>query len=171
MGYGSIYYGDVMTFKIRSMRFNEFNTVAKLVYDSVHTLCVNEYTEEELDAWVPANMYMPAFRNSIGRCYAIVAVNSDKQIVGFMSTERDGYINRLYTHPDWVGNGIATALLKNTEEWARKRGINHLMLESSKSAETFYQKCGFQKVGEIKSIKNNLPFISAKMKKELYTNG
>ncbi len=157
--------------KIRSMRLTEFNTVAKLVYDSVHTLCVNEYSQEELDAWVPPNMSMPAFRNSIGRCYAIVALNSNKQIVGFMSTERDGYINRLYTHPDWVGRGIATALLKNTEEWAKKRGLKKLVLESSKSAETFYEKCGFKKVGEIRSVKNNLSFVSAKMKKELHSNG
>lgn len=153
-------------FKIRGMRFTEFNQVAKLIYDSVHTLCTKEYTEEELDAWVPPSMHMPAFRNSLSHCYAIVAVY-DKKIIGFMSTERDGYINRLYTHPEWINKGVAKSLLENTQNWAKKQKIPYLVLESSKSAETFYQKQGFEKVGEIRSVKNNLVFISAKMRKEL----
>ena len=154
-------------FKIRSMRITEFNQVARLVYDSVHSLCTNEYTQEELDAWVPPNMHMPAFRNSLSRCYAIVAVDENKQIAGFMSTERDGYVNRLYTRPDMINKGVATALLKNTEDWAKKHKIKELVLESSKSAEKFYAHRGFEKTGEIVSIKNNLKFVSAKMRKEL----
>ncbi len=76
-------------FKIRTMRLSEFNTVAKLVYDSVHTLCTNEYTPEQLDAWVPKNLHMPAFRRSIFRCYAIVAVY-DKEIVGLCPRKETG---------------------------------------------------------------------------------
>lgn len=158
-------------FKIRSMKMSEFNQVAKLVYESVHTLCTNEYTPEELDAWVPPDMHMPTFRNSLYRCYAIVAVDDRKEIIGFMSTERDGYVNRLYTRPDWVNKGVATSLLRNTEEWARKKKIKHLTLESSKSAERFYEKQGFVKTGKVESIKNNLKFVSAKMKKELNQDG
>lgn len=146
---------------------SEFNTVAKLIYESVHTLCTNEYTSEELEAWVPSNMHMPAFRNSIGRCYSIVAVSEEKEIVGFMSTERDGYINRLYTLPGWTKKGVATALMENTQNWARKRNLHTLTLEASKSAEAFYEKCGFVKIGEVRSVKNNIAFISAKMRKEL----
>ena len=152
---------------IRTMRLSEFNTVARLIYDSVHTLCTKEYTTEQLDAWVPENLYMPAFRRSLFRCYAIVAI-ADKEIVGFMSTERDGYINRLYTRPDWVNKGVATSLLENTEQWARVHHIKRLELEASKSAEGFYLKKGFVKMGEINSIKNNLEFTSAKMRKELF---
>lgn len=152
--------------KIRAMKMSEFGIVAKLVYDSVHELCRGEYTPEQLDAWVPENLHMPAFRRSIFRCYAIVAV-LNKEIVGFMSTERDGYVNRLYTRPDMVKQGIASALLEQTEKWARSHGIKKLLLESSKSAEGFYMKNGFVKVGEIRSIKNDLEFVSAKMRKEL----
>lgn len=158
-------------FIIRSMRINEFNIVAKLVFDSVHTLCTNEYTPEELEAWVPTNMHMPLFRKSVGRCYATVAVNSSGEIIGFMSTEKNGYVNRLYTRPDWIKKGVATKLLQNTEEWAIKHKIKKLVLESSKSAETFYLKNGFVKIGEITSIKNNLKFTSAKMMKELKKDG
>lgn len=160
-----------MNYKIRGMRVSEFNTVARLIYDSVHTLCVNEYTKEELDAWVPPNMSMPSFRSSLGRCYAIVALDERKEIVGFMSTERDGYVNRLYTRPDCAGRGVATELLENTEKWARKRSISALSLESSKSAESFYEKKGFKKIGVITSVKNGIDFTSAKMRKELTKNG
>lgn len=157
-------------FIIRNMKMKEFDSVAKLIYDSVHTLCQNEYTPEELDAWVPPNMHMPAFKRSIFRCYAIVAVD-DGEIVGFMSTERDGYVNRLYTKPNAINRGVASALLNNTEAWALKNGIKALSLEASKSAEAFYEKKGFVKTGEVKSIKNNICFTSAKMRKELKYHG
>lgn len=158
-------------FIIRSMRISEFNSVARLVYDSVHTLCTNEYTKEELDAWVPPDMSMPLFRRSIARCYAIVALNECGEIIGVMTTEKTGYVNRLYTRPDWAKKGVATALLKNTEAWAKKRRIKKLLLESSKSAEGFYLKNGFVKVGEMTSVKNNLIFTSAKMVKEMEKDG
>ncbi len=156
-----------MQYKIRGMRLGEFNTVAKLIYDSVHTLCVREYTPEELDAWVPPDMSMPSFRASLSRCYAIVALDEKKEIVGFMSTERDGYVNRLYTRPDYANCGVATALLNSTEAWAVKHSVKELYLEASKSAERFYEKRGFVKVGDITSIKNGLKFTSAKMRKDL----
>lgn len=155
------------TVKIRSMRFSEFNKVARLIYDSVHTLCINEYSPEELEAWMPRDLHMPAFRSSLMRCFVIVAVNSKKEIVGVMSTEKDGYVNRLYTRPDWVRRGVASSLLKETEAWAIKRNIKFLSLESSKSAEGFYKCRGFEKIGEMTSVKNNIRFVSSKMRKEL----
>lgn len=155
-----------MEYKIRSMRLGEFNIVAKLIYDSVHNLCTNEYTKEELDAWVPPNMSMPSFRASLGRCHAIVAVYQG-QIVGFMSTERTGYVNRLYTRPDYVNKGVGSALLEHTENWGRKVGLKRLVLESSKSAEGFYIKHGFVRTGTVTSLKNDVRFVSAEMRKEL----
>ncbi len=155
------------SFKIRGMKLNEFNTVARLIYDSVHTLCQKDYTKAELDAWVPPDMNMPSFRSSIGRCFAIVAVNDAKEIVGVMSTERNGYVNRLYTRPDYANRGVATSLLHTTEEWAEKRHIKSLTLEASKSAEEFYIKNGFVKAGKVKSVKNGLKFSSTKMRKDL----
>ena len=155
-----------MQYKIRAMRISEFNTVVRLMYDSVHTLCKNDYTEEELDAWMPKNLHTPSFFSSLTRCYAIVALD-DREVVGFMSTERDGYVNRLYTRPSYARLGVATALLEETERWAKRRRIKYLTLEASRSAEEFYIKRGFVKVGVIKSVKNNVSFESAKMKKEL----
>lgn len=160
-----------MPYKIRGMRLGEFNTVARLIYDSVHTLCVDEYSPEELDAWVPPDMSMPSFRASLSRCYAIVALDDKKEIVGFMSTERDGYVNRLYTRPDYVNCGVATALLDSTEAWAVKHSVKALSLEASKSAERFYEKRGFKKVGNITSVKNGLKFTSAEMRKDLRGHG
>jgi putative acetyltransferase len=158
-------------YKVRGMKLREFNTVVHLIYESVHFLCVNEYSKEELDAWVPPNLDMPSFRSSLSRCYAIVALNDKKEIVGFMSTERDGYVNRLYTRHDYAKRGVATALLENTEAWAKKHSLNALSLEASKSAEGFYLKKGFVKTGELNSVKNGIKFTSAKMRKELKRNG
>ena len=160
-----------MKYKIRSMRISEFPTVTRLIYDSVHILCANDYTKEELDAWVPEDLHMPSFFSSLTRCHTIVALDEKNEVVGVMSTERDGYVNRLYARFDCAGKGVGSALLAETEGWARKKGIKRLTLEASRSAENFYWKMGFVKTGTVKSVKNNVPFESAKMRKELLRDG
>lgn len=160
-----------MEYKIRGMRVSEFKKVTKLIYDSVHILCANDYTKEELDAWVPEDLHMPAFFSSLSRCHTIVALDEKNEIVGVMSTEKDGYVNRLYTRFDCAGRGVGSALLAQTEAWAKKRGIKRLTLEASRSAESFYRKMGFIRTGTVKSVKNSVPFESAEMRKELWENG
>ena len=76
----------------------------------------------------------------------LVALEKGK-LVGFISLERNGYINRLYTHKDFLHRGIASALFKKAESWAMENGICELSLDSSKTAEGFYLKMGFKKSG------------------------
>lgn len=151
---------------IRRLLDDEYEDVVKLITDTVHTVCAKDYTKDELNAWAPENFDIRKFRENLSPCLNLAAFEKGK-LVGFISVERNGYINRLYTHKDFLRGGIATALYMHAEQWARKNGIRELSLDSSKTAEGFYLKMGFEKSGISVLTHGDVVFRNTVMKKTL----
>lgn len=128
---------------IRSAYPTEIGALSNLVYTSVHTLCADDYTPSELDAWAPKKMDMKKFAASLFRCRNWVMVH-ERQIVGFINVEKDGYVNRLFTHPAYINRGVASALLKTAEGWAKKHGLRRMRLSASKTGCEFYKNRGYR---------------------------
>ena len=149
---------------IRRLLDDEYDEVIKLITQTVHTVCTKDYTKQELDAWAPPSFDAAKFRENLSSCLNLVAF-SKNCLAGFVSVEPDGYINRLYTHKDFLNCGIATALLKEVEEWAKKKGLRELVLDSSKTAEGFYLKMGFVKKGISTIRRGDVVFRNTVMKK------
>ena len=131
---------------IRRVRPGEGKKLAELLYCSVHTLCTKDYSPEELEAWVPKKLDVRKLSRSLLMNVTWVAELRGK-IVGFICLERDGYINRLFTHPDYTGRGIATALLNTAIDWAKRKNIKRIFLAASKTGYGFYLKNGFRVSG------------------------
>ncbi|MDO4563134.1 MAG: GNAT family N-acetyltransferase [Clostridia bacterium] len=155
-----------MTFAVRRFKMNETRAVAKLIYETVHRVCAADYTPEQLDAWAPPNMDTLRLMASLIKNYTLVAT-AGGVVVGVISTENDGYINRLFTHYSYQQRGIASALLLKTEQWAGKQGIRTLTLEASYTAIDFYIKKGFRITGTEKKVRNGVDFLNTKMIKDL----
>ena len=149
---------------IRRLLDDEYNDVVKLITDTVHTICAKDYTKAELDAWAPENFDVNKFRRNLSPCMNLVAFEKDK-LVGFLSIERNGYINRLYTHKDFQKRGIASALYNKAEEWAKGNGICEISLDSSKTAKGFYLKMGFKESGISVISHGDVVFRNTVMKK------
>jgi predicted GNAT family N-acyltransferase len=58
-------------------------------------------------------------------------------------------IGRMAVVDDARGHGIGTALLRFLEDEARKRGAKRFTLNAQVSARRFYEKAGYQAVGEV----------------------
>ncbi len=151
---------------IRKLLDDEYEEVIKLIYETIHHVCKHDYTEKELFAWAPENFDRIKFQKALDGCYNTVMTDNGK-IVGFLSMERDGYINRLYTHKDFLKKGIAAELLCNAENWAKNSGICELKLDSSKTAEGFYIRMGFSEKGVSAMAHNGIIFRSKTMHKFL----
>ena len=67
-------------------------------------------------------------------------VEYQKMLVGFASLTDEGALDFLYVHKDFQGKGIATALLKQVERIARKKGMAMLRTEASITARGFFEK-------------------------------
>ena len=151
---------------IRKLLDDEYDKVIELIYGSVHVLCKDDYTDEQLEAWAPANFDKIKFQKALSDCYNTVMIERN-EIVGFLSMEKDGYLNRLYTHKSHIGKGIASALLEDAEHWARENGIARMCLDSSKTAEGFYLKMGFSENGISVMERNGVVFKNKTMHKFL----
>ena len=134
----------------------------QLFTETIHAVCKEAYTPEELAAWAPLKRDPRAFSRSFAGTYCFVA-RDQKQIIGFCDMEKDGYINRLFVHHLRQGEGIGSELLTRILQTAQKKGLDYVYLEASRNAVSFYKKHGFIENGCIRRIKNGVPFINQKM--------
>lgn len=151
---------------IRRLLDDEYDEVVKLITQTVHSICRNDYSERELNAWAPKHFDTKKFRTALSNCLNLAAFENGR-LVGFISVERSGYINRLYTHKDFQRRGIAAKLFEEAQSWAKSNGIHELSLDSSKTAEGFYLKMGFEKVGISVMHHGDVVFRNTVMKKSL----
>lgn len=63
-------------------------------------------------------------------------------------TGRKGYINNMYTDPNYRGKGIATRMLDRLVNEAKERNVNKICLIASKLGKPVYKKYGFQDSNE-----------------------
>lgn len=94
---------------LRPYRSDDCPALAKLFYDTVHTVNARDYTPEQLDAWADGQVDLAAWDASFLTHTTLVA-EEEGIIVGFADLADDGYLDRLYVHKDWQGRGVATAL-------------------------------------------------------------
>ena len=63
----------------------------------------------------------------------------DGVITGFADMDKKGYINMLYVHKDYQGQGIATALINELERYARKESVICFETHASITAKPFFE--------------------------------
>ena len=94
---------------IRKYRPGDCMEMAKMFYDTVHTVNAQDYTPEQLDAWATGHVDEETWNRSFLEHHTLVA-EEDGVIVGFADMDEMGYLDRLYVHRDYQRRGIATAL-------------------------------------------------------------
>jgi predicted GNAT family N-acyltransferase len=97
-------------------------------------------------------------------CAHVLAWNNRGEAIGTARMQQNGTIGRMAVLKDWRGRGVGRALLRTLLDLAARRGLSRVTLSAQTHALGFYERAGFDVVGE--------PFIDAgiphrKMVKEL----
>ena len=127
---------------LRDYESRDCPALARLFYETVHTVNRRDYTQSQVDAWATGTVDLAAWDASFTAHHTLVA-EEDGVILGFADMASDGYLDRLYVHKDHQGRGIATALCDALEAAsAAARFITHASL----TARLFFEKRGYRVV-------------------------
>ena len=95
--------------ELREYKSTDCEQMAQLFYNTVHSINVKDYTEEQLNAWATGSVDLQEWNHSFLNHKTVVAVEDD-EVVGFGDIDQSGCLARLYVHINYQGMGIT---LKN----------------------------------------------------------
>ena len=101
--------------KLRPYESGDCPALARLFYDTVHTVNGRDYTPEQLAAWADGQVDLSAWDTSFLAHHTLVA-EEDGVILGFADMDGSGYLDRLYVHKDRQSQGVASALCDALED-------------------------------------------------------
>ena len=131
--------GDGEQMELRKYRPRDCEEMARLFYDTVHTVNAADYTKEQLDAWAPAGGPDLAAWDESFRAHLTLIAELDGKLAGFGDMDTAcGYLDRLYVHKDFQGRGVATALCGALEQAAREADL--LCMDSTYPTDDFLDK-------------------------------
>ena len=94
---------------IRSYEPADCESLGRLFYETVHSVCSADYSAEQLFAWADGNIDLSKWNSSFLEHRTLVAL-IDGEIAGFGDMDERGYLDRLYVGKDFQRRGVASAL-------------------------------------------------------------
>lgn len=133
--------------EFREYKNTDLHAVMDLFYVTVHEVNKNDYSEEQLDAIAPKDANEYHWEKSLEKNHTIVVEEEDK-LIAFGNIGKTGYLDRLYVHPDYLRKGIASKLVEELEEYAKKHGSHVINVTSSITSKPFFEFKGYAVIEE-----------------------
>lgn len=133
-----------MQIVIAKYRPEDCEALATMFYETVHTINAKDYTVHQLLAWAPEVPDLEQWNRSLLSHIAFTAWK-DGRPVGFGDIDTDGYLDRLYVHEQYQGQGIAALLCDRLEAQVR---VKTIVVHASITAKGFFEKRGYEVIKE-----------------------
>lgn len=146
---------------LRTYQPEDIKEMAKLFYETVHTVNAKDYTPEQLNAWATGLVDTKAWNTSFLQHTSLVA-EQDGMIVGFGDIDSKGYLDRLYVHKDWQRQGIGRALCQGLESAC---SAPKLTTFASITAKPFFEAMGYVAVKKHQAYRQGVMLINYLMEK------
>jgi len=119
---------------IYETKYSDNETKIRTIRHKVFVIGQNVPEEIEIDGKDP-------------ECYHVLLTRYDVP-VGTGRMESDGHIGRIAVLEEYRGMNFGTMIMNKLEEIARNNGLLQVYLNSQKHAIPFYEKLGYETVGE-----------------------
>lgn len=130
---------------LRPFQLEDTAAVFQLFHKTVHSVNLQDYSLAEVEAWVPSTEpdLQKWGQRFLDQHTLIAEVNG--QIAGFANLDEAGLnIDMVYTHKDFQGQGVATALVGSLEAQAHENGAIAINLAASITARPFFERRGYR---------------------------
>lgn len=149
---------------LREYKPSDCTIMARLFYDTVHTVNAKDYTNEQLDVWATGDVDLEVWDRSFLAHITVIAEIEDK-IIGFVDMDNTGYLDRLYIHKDFQRRGIAYLLVNELERRARNTGLSNFKTYASITAKPFFEKQGYTVEKETMAVREGILLLNYQMVK------
>ena len=143
--------------------------ITDLFYQSVHAIDPSVYRPEQKEAWAPTPPDYAAWSKRLDEKRPFVAI-IDGLVAGFIELDADGHIDCTYTHPNFQGMGVASALYEHLLTEARLNNIERLYVEASFIAKPFFKHRGFFVIKRNTFQRNGVTLVNFTMEKRNLNN-
>ena len=151
-----------MELLIRTYRSSDAPALARLFYETVHSVNLRDYTLEQADAWAPRQIDLTAWDRSLARHFTVVALE-DGRTIGFGDMAPDGYLDRLYVHRDFQRRGAASAICTALEAFVAAPVFT---VRASLTARPFFLARGYRVVEQLQVERRGVLLASLLMEKQ-----
>ena len=156
--------------RVRAYDARDAPRIARLFYETVHSVNRADYSEEQVRAWAPAVPDPDAWHARMADRRTLVA-EEDGEVVGFAELEDDGHLDMLYVRENAVGRGVGGRLYDAVEREARRLNLSRISTEASITARPFFERQGFRVVREQTVWREGVPLTNFAMEKMLHALG
>lgn len=128
--------------ELRTYRPEDLPEIARLFYDTINTVNLKDYSPEQVRVWSGCWEGLLERNDFFQRLYTLVAVEQG-QIAAYGNIDGSGYLDHLYVHKDFQGQGLATALCDALEARCTAQGLKTVTTHASITARPFFEKRGY----------------------------
>lgn len=130
---------------------SDLDEVLTLFYRSIHEVCQQFYTPEQLDAWSAAARDRQRWQDLLSgsRGHQAFVVEEAGTLAGFATLLlEEELFDHLYVSPDYQRRGVAALLADRLETITRQAGHRRLWTEASLAAKGFFEARGYRVLKE-----------------------
>lgn len=154
-------------FNIRAGDPHDYLSVKEVFISAIEFGTDDFYSEEQRSAWKKSVENKELWLRKIRDDYFLVAEDKTGKLIGFGSLSWDGYLDLLYTHPDYQRQGVAKVLFKDLLKAARKQQYDRIYSDVSHWAKPFFEAHGFLEIAENEVERNGVKLTNFRMERYL----
>lgn len=154
IGYACVVPSLLHQFQIVPYQGTHAEEVSLLFHQAVNSINDRHYSKTQLLAWSALPRSSRFWDLRLRRTQSWLLLNYDLNkpqhaplCCGFINLETHffsrGYIDCLYVHPDYQGQGFASMLFCTAQAWARAQGYAELSVDASYLSKGLFLKNGF----------------------------
>ena len=148
--------------QLRKYQPSDYAQLAELFYQTVHSVNAKDYKKEQLDARASGEVNLPAWDASF-RTHRMIVATENGEVVGFGDMDETGYLDRLYVHKGYQGQGVASAICDELERFAAGKTFT---IHASITAKLFFQHRGYHVVRKQEVIRHGVALTNFVMEKQ-----
>jgi len=150
--------------KIRQADTDDLQTISTLICTNAEKTLRPHYTPVQWNVFI--NYYSVEALQKKLEAQSIFCAESDGKLVGTVALDKD-FVVGFYTHPDYLNQGVGSALMQYVEQYALHHHITQLQLAASPVGVAFYNKNGWRKIKDITMEYGGVAFAETLMVKKL----